>query len=124
MICDRYAYSGVAFSASKGLDVDWLKNPDRGLPRPDAVLYLDLSIEEAKKRGGYGEEVYEREDVQRIVKDIYENKLWEDDNWHRIRADQTPEDLHKDLTAKALEIIANVPSESKEPSLLWMNDSL
>lgn len=124
VICDRYAYSGVAFTASKGLDIDWLKNPDRGLPRPDAVLYLDLSIEEAKKRGGYGNEVYEREDIQRIVKDVYESKLWEEEYWHRVRADQTPEDLHKDLAAKALEIVANVPSDSKEPGLLWMQDSL
>ena len=27
--------------------------PDRGLPAPDCVLFLDLSQEDAEKRGGY-----------------------------------------------------------------------
>jgi dTMP kinase len=119
VICDRYAYSGVAFTATKGLDLEWLKNPDRGLPRPDAVLYLDLSIEEAKKRGGYGEEVYEKEEVQRVVKSIYEDQLWEDEYWHRVPANETPERLHEELKALCTKIIASIPEDSKEPKLLW-----
>ena len=83
------------------------------------MLYLDLPIEEAKKRGGYGEEVYEREEIQRVVKDIYEKNLWEEEYWHRISANQTPEDLHKDLVAKALEIIDSISADNKEPALLW-----
>ena len=44
LVCDRYAFSGVAFTAAKGtLDLEWCKNPDRGLPAPDAVIYLDVS---------------------------------------------------------------------------------
>ena len=38
---DRYAFSGVAFTAAKGLDLEWCKNPDRGLPKPDLVLQLE-----------------------------------------------------------------------------------
>ena len=52
VICDRYAHSGVAFSAGKGLDVEWCRGPDVGLPAPDAVIFLDLSQEESEKRGG------------------------------------------------------------------------
>eukprot|EP00960_Hanusia_phi_P066411 766393-Hanusia_phi.AAC.12 len=44
LIVDRYAYSGVAFSAAKGtLNMEWCKGPDRGLPAPDCVIYLDVS---------------------------------------------------------------------------------
>ena len=32
IVMDRYAFSGVAYSASKGLKLDWCKGPDRGLP--------------------------------------------------------------------------------------------
>ncbi len=69
VICDRYAYSGVAFSSAKTLEdrssnggggsasedltIDWCKNPDIGLPAPDTVIFLDLSQDEAEKRGGY-----------------------------------------------------------------------
>jgi dTMP kinase len=60
IVCDRYAYSGVAFSASKMnhdcsksiLDLEWCKAPDRGLPAPDCVIFLDLSPEQAEQRGG------------------------------------------------------------------------
>jgi hypothetical protein len=35
---------------AQGLDVEWCKNPDRGLPAPDAVLYLKLSVDTAMTR--------------------------------------------------------------------------
>ena len=77
IVCDRYAYSGVAFSSAKVqalpstsdtkdaydennqqqqsplLSIEWCMTPDRGLPAPDCVLFLDLSQEDAEKRGGY-----------------------------------------------------------------------
>ena len=63
IICDRYAYSGVAFTSAKreedrssmsggGLTLDWCMSPDVGLPAPDAVIFLDLEQDEAEKRGG------------------------------------------------------------------------
>eukprot|EP00986_Skeletonema_menzelii_P013329 scaffold7668_cov137-Skeletonema_menzelii.AAC.1 len=63
IICDRYAYSGVAFTSAKReedrssmsggeLTLDWCMCPDIGLPAPDAVIFLDLEQEEAEKRGG------------------------------------------------------------------------
>ncbi len=65
LVVDRYAFSGVAFSAAKdGLSLEWCKQPDRGLPRPDLVCFLDVSPEEARKRGGFGEERYENEEFQ------------------------------------------------------------
>ena len=72
-MCDRYAFSGVAFSAAKGtLSMDWCKAPDRGLPKPDLVLFLDVSAEVAKTRGGYGEERYEKEEFQARVRKAFE----------------------------------------------------
>jgi dTMP kinase len=60
IVCDRYAYSGVAFSAAKVdkvekpvLSMEWCQAPDKGLPAPDCVIFLDLSQDEAEKRGGY-----------------------------------------------------------------------
>eukprot|EP01118_Nematostelium_gracile_P016756 TRINITY_DN7013_c0_g1_i1.p1 TRINITY_DN7013_c0_g1~~TRINITY_DN7013_c0_g1_i1.p1 ORF type:complete len:175 (+),score=54.42 TRINITY_DN7013_c0_g1_i1:72-596(+) len=75
LIVDRYAFSGVAFSAAKGLDVDWCKNPDVGLPAPDLVIYMQLTTEEAKKRGDYGLERYENLAFQEKVKDLYEKNI-------------------------------------------------
>lgn len=83
VVCDRYAYSGVAFSSAKVvvptaqqqrekvlsdsemtdsidqqeqqqpvMSMEWCQGPDIGLPAPDAVIFLDLSQDEAEKRGG------------------------------------------------------------------------
>ncbi|PWZ16906.1 Thymidylate kinase [Zea mays] len=40
LIVDRYSYSGVAFSAAKGLDIEWCKAPENGLIAPDLVILL------------------------------------------------------------------------------------
>ncbi len=42
--------------------------PDRGLPAPDLVLYLDIPLEVAEQRGGYGQERYERREMQQQVR--------------------------------------------------------
>lgn len=71
VLCDRYAFSGIAFSASKGLPYDWCRAPDISLPAPDLTLFLDISPEKAKERGRYGEERYENEEMQRSVRDVF-----------------------------------------------------
>ncbi|KAF9038142.1 thymidylate kinase-like protein [Panaeolus papilionaceus] len=79
VICDRYAFSGIAFSASKVdangdrlLSYKWCKSPEIGLPKPDIVLFLDITPEKARERGGYGEERYEKEEMQRRVRSTFE----------------------------------------------------
>lgn len=72
VIADRYAFSGIAFSARKGLPYEWCRAPDIGLPAPDLTLFLNVEPEVARVRGGYGEERYEMEDVQRGVRAVFE----------------------------------------------------
>lgn len=84
VILDRYAYSGVAYSSAKGLNLNWCKNCDRGLPKPDLVIFLKINELETAKRGGYGDEVYEKVDFQNKVKQQY-NLLLEKD-WRIVNA--------------------------------------
>ncbi|CDZ97701.1 Thymidylate kinase/adenylate kinase [Phaffia rhodozyma] len=67
VVCDRYAFSGLAFSMAKGLEEEYLLTPDKGLPLPDLTLFLTLSEEESKLRGGFGEERYEQTSFQSLV---------------------------------------------------------
>ncbi|CAO3633237.1 unnamed protein product [Cunninghamella echinulata] len=93
IIVDRYAFSGVAFSSAKGLDFNWCKQPDVGLLVPDLVMFLDLSMQEAEKRGGFGEERYEKRDLQLKVRSEF-NQLM-DDSWKIIDASQSIEKVHQ-----------------------------
>ena len=74
IICDRYAFSGIAFSFSKSSNIpyEWCRGPDVGLPAPDLTLFLDVGPDTVKARGGFGEERYETEEVQRKVKEAFE----------------------------------------------------
>lgn len=56
LIVDRYSYSGVAFSAAKGMDLEWCKAPEAGLLKPDMVLLLTMTADAISKRGGFGDE--------------------------------------------------------------------
>ncbi|RSH87192.1 Thymidylate kinase [Saitozyma podzolica] len=64
IVADRYAFSGIAFSAAKGLPFTFCLNPDAGLPLPDLTLYLTVPPEVASTRGAYGVERYENLDMQ------------------------------------------------------------
>lgn len=74
VLVDRYSFSGIAYSCSKensNITIEWALAPEVGLPKPDVVLQLDLSVEEASKRGDYGKELYERIEFQSRVQQNY-----------------------------------------------------
>ncbi|GJN74849.1 thymidylate kinase [Purpureocillium lilacinum] len=74
ILCDRFHLSGIAYSAAKAnpsLPLSWAAAPEKGLPRPDLVLFLDLDERAARARGGFGDERYEREAMQARVRDIF-----------------------------------------------------
>ncbi|XP_014677638.1 PREDICTED: thymidylate kinase-like [Priapulus caudatus] len=98
LIVDRYSFSGVAFSAVKpGMELAWCKHAEAGLPRPDLVLYLDLSAEAAAKRGSYGDERYEKVGLQGRVRETYRRLF--DERWSVVDADTSVEGLHTRLRA-------------------------
>jgi dTMP kinase len=96
IIVDRYSYSGVAYSSAKGLDFDWCKGPEKGLLKPDLVVYLTLTSDAMARRGGFGNERYETSEMQKNVTKMFE-KMMEPPLWQVIDADKTEEDLSKEL---------------------------
>ncbi|KAJ3352549.1 hypothetical protein GGF32_003651 [Allomyces javanicus] len=123
LIADRYAYSGVAYSASKGLDLTWCQRPDVGLPAPDLVVYLDMPPDAAAQRGGYGAERYESTQVQTRVRSLFLDRLRDDRNWAVVRADQSIEEVHRDVMAAVLaRAIRPAVEEGQILGDLWVGD--
>jgi dTMP kinase len=53
LVVDRYSYSGIAYSAAKGLPLlgrSWCTAPEQGLLAPDAVIFLTVDLDRAKSR--------------------------------------------------------------------------
>ena len=96
IVCDRYIYSGIAYGMANGLGQNWVEVPNDGLPEPDLILYLDISVDKIKDRSGYGEEIYEKEEFQLKVKQAYEF-MFDKYDFTKIDADTTKKELKEEI---------------------------
>lgn len=111
LVVDRYSFSGVAFSGAKdGMSIDWCKKPEIGLPKPDLVIFLDLTVEEAEARGGFGEERYEKVEFQKRVRANFGSLM--DDSWVVVDAKHSVDEVHAEIKAlaqKAIDAAGDTP---------------
>ncbi|XP_067851740.1 thymidylate kinase [Heptranchias perlo] len=113
LILDRYAFSGVAFTSAKpDFTLEWCKQPDVGIPKPDVILFLHLNPLAAVKRGGFGNERYEDLAFQKLVLQQF-GELMKDEslNWKVLDASQSIEDLHQEIMSKVKKTIEKAGEE-------------
>lgn len=110
VVCDRYLYSGIVYSAARGLFLDWCMNSEYGLPRPDVVFYLYSSDPSMiKDRAVYGHEIYGDDAFQTKVSQFYDI-IYENSYWCKIDAKQSCEDIHRLVVSVTKQILANASS--------------
>ncbi|ABC55103.1 thymidylate kinase [Cyprinid herpesvirus 3] len=99
IVLDRYAFSGVAFTAAKpGFELEWCKRTDVGLPKPDLVVFLAIEASAVESRGGFGDERYEVSAFQAAVRENFEVLMKDVTvNWRKVDAARTPEQVHGDI---------------------------
>ncbi|KAK6523846.1 Thymidylate kinase [Arthrobotrys megalospora] len=127
ILLDRYIYSGIVFSAAKPpvpvenpkpLSVSWCKAPDVGLPRPDIIIFLNISQEDAEKRAGFGDERYEKKEMQEKVRKLFEELRGEDSNdkedWWVVNAGGTVEEVAEEVWRGVLEALKRVKEGNGE----------
>ncbi|KAH9125386.1 hypothetical protein AeMF1_003989 [Aphanomyces euteiches] len=110
VVLDRYSFSGAAFTSAKmkpGLDVEWCMRPEIGLPKPDLVIFLDISTEDAAKRAEYGQERYEKREFQDRVRENF-FRIMEHEKWHVLDATRSIDELHQQIAGLAENVIASV----------------
>lgn len=108
LVCDRYAFSGVAYSAAKGLSFEWCQSPDIGLPMPDCVFFLHLSPDVGKTRAAFGDERYENHEMQtRVREEFQRTPLHAGVNWNSINAARDIEDIGAEIHATIEDIVVS-----------------
>lgn len=117
ILVDRYAYSGVAYTASKGYDWDWCLGPDKGLIAPDLVVYLSASSAVLESRSGYGEERYENKAFQCRVAQVFE-KL-KTNKWLTVPSDRPIEEITHEIITPMRNIISHCWKNGVELGTLW-----
>ncbi|XP_069325368.1 thymidylate kinase isoform X1 [Eulemur rufifrons] len=101
LVVDRYAFSGVAFTGAKeNFSLDWCKQPDVGLPKPDLVLFLQLRLADAARRGEFGQERYEDRAFQERALHCFQQLMGDETvNWKIVDASKSIEDVHEEILA-------------------------
>jgi dTMP kinase len=117
IIVDRYYYSGCVYSAAKqnpSMTLEWCRKPDVGLPRPDICIFLDISAEDAAKRGGYGTEKYEKKEMQDRVRELFETLMQrkEGEDFVRIDAGSSLEDVQEKVKQEVYRCVERVDKEN------------
>lgn len=113
VVCDRYCFSGAAYTMAKSTEYeyDWCVMPDIGLPAPDLVLFLDMDVTKAAERSEYGGERYERIDLQKRIRENFHHiKGTTSDRpdgvaWKAFDATRPIGEIHGELRAAAVEAI-------------------
>jgi len=95
LVCDRYSFSGVVYSEqAQGLDPSRTGVVECGLLRPDIVIQPMVSAEILKTRPGFGEELYEKQDLQNKIFDHfyrYHTFSW----WQAVDGNKSIEEVRR-----------------------------
>ncbi|XP_040828343.1 thymidylate kinase isoform X4 [Ochotona curzoniae] len=87
--------------------LEWCKQPDVGLPKPDLVLFLQLQLAEAAARGEFGLERYESRAFQEQALERFQQLMSDTSlNWKTVDASRSIEDVHEEIRVLSEEAIA------------------
>lgn len=111
VLLDRYVYSGCAYSSAKGLDFEWCMSPDKGLPKPDATIFLQFKDGSNSNRSGFGDERYELIEFQKKVEIAFTNFI-KNDEWKPISVDNLSiDEVHAKIWKEIEPLVSGIDSE-------------
>lgn len=118
VLCDRYAYSGVAYSVAKGMAADEARRADAGLLAPDEVFVLVGDAEVLAKRAGYGADRHDDIDLQRRVGQEFAEMARRDTRLFLIDASGPPDEVAHTIRTRTLSLLTDRP-ESTQRGVVW-----
>lgn len=76
VVCDRYVYSSLAYQTIE-CDAGLVASLNASFPRPGLLIFVDLDVEQGEERlgGRSHREIFERVDIQRIVRSNYRREI-------------------------------------------------
>ena len=97
IIMNRYYQSNLVYGISSGLDLDWLINLDRGLPKEDLVIVLDINPNVSKERVMNNRDLFE-ENIE-LLTNVEKNyrELSKKFGWHIIDGQRSIEVVHQEI---------------------------
>ena len=104
IVSDRYVYSTIAYQGAAGLDLQWIKDINRNVLKPNLAIYIAVPIEVALQRYKNKRSVMERPVTQKAVHRIY-LQLVEEGEMIPISGNRPVKEVAKDIRTLVLEHI-------------------
>lgn len=99
IIMDRYYQSNIVYGLSNGLDINWLINLDKGLPKENIVIILEIHPQTSYKRVIHNRDLFEKNlEFLSNVKQNYQ-KLSQIYNWKIVNGEETEEKIHLKISS-------------------------
>ena len=95
VIMNRYCESNLAYGVSKGLNLEWLVALDKGLPKADLVIVIDIktrTLVNRSKNRVIDTFEKDRELISRVKRNY--RVLARKFNWHVIEGEKSVEEVH------------------------------
>jgi dTMP kinase len=107
LILNRYYQSNLVYGMSNGLNINWLLNLDKGLPKEDLVIVLEVNPKTSYQRAVEHLDAFEKD--QKLLTDVHKNyrKLARQFKWKIINGERNKDEIHQDIMklVKKLSII-------------------
>jgi dTMP kinase len=98
VVINRYWQSNLVYGVSNGLNINWLTNLERGLPKEDIVIVLNVSPTVSSQRSEAGDlDSFEKN--QKLLLEVNKNyrKLAKQFKWKIIDGEKRKEQVHQEI---------------------------
>ena len=97
LIMNRYYQSNLVYGISNGLNINWLLNLDKGIPREDMVIVLEVSPKTSYQRAVEYQDVFEKD--KKLLEEVQKNyrKLAKKFKWNIINGEKNKEQVHQEV---------------------------
>jgi dTMP kinase len=105
LVMNRYYHSNLAYGVSKNLELDWLMTLDRGLPKEDLCIVLEIRPTISESRSKHAGDLFEND--KDLLKNVYKNyrKLAKLFNWKIINGERSKEEVNRDILNMVLKFV-------------------
>ena len=105
LVMNRYYHSNLVYGVSKNLELDWLITLDRGIPKEDLCIVLEIRPTISESRSKHAGDLFEND--KDLLKNVYKNyrKLAKLFNWKIINGERSKEEVSRDILNMVLKFV-------------------
>lgn len=97
IIMNRYYQSNLVYGTVNGLDLQWLENLDKGLPKEEIVILLDVKVSDSFSRKKQRRDKFEKNKTFALKIAGTYKKLAKKYGWYIVDASQNKDQIHQQV---------------------------